>query len=75
MYANVYYDPSNPSNFRGVNHLWPEVHGLRDMVEDWLKSQDTYTLHRPVRKKIKRNRIQVDGLDDQWEADLVDVLA
>ena len=72
-YANVYYDPSNPGSFGGVDRLWKEVGGSKEDVEDWLKTQDTYTLHRPARKKIKRNRIQVAGLDDQWEADLVDV--
>ena len=72
-YANIYYDPSNPGSFGGVERLWREAGGSRQDVEDWLKTQDTYTLHRPARKKIKRNRIQVAGLDDQWEADLVDV--
>ena len=72
-YANIYYDPSNPGSFGGVDRLWKEVGGSRDDVESWLQTQDTYTLHRPARKKIKRNRIQVAGLDDQWEADLVDV--
>ena len=43
------------------------------IVEEGLKTQDMYTLHRPARKKIKRNRIQEAGLDDHWEADLVDV--
>ena len=72
-YAEVYYDPSNPGSFGGVDRLWKEVGGSKEGVEDWLKTQDTYTLHRPARKKIERNQIQVAGLDDQWEADLVDV--
>ena len=72
-YAEVYYDPSNPGSFGGVNRLWKEVGGSKEAAEDWLKTQDTYTLHRPARKKIHRNKIQVAGLDDQWEADLVDV--
>ena len=70
MYANVCYDPSNPSSFGAVNHLWREVGGSCDVMEDWLKSQDTYTF---VRKKILKNRIQVAGIDDQWQGDLVDV--
>ena len=72
-YAKVYYDPSNPGGFGGVDKLWKEVGGSRKAVEEWLKTQDTYTLHRPAQKRLKRNRIQVAGLDDQWEADLVDV--
>ena len=72
-YASVYYDPSNPGSFGGLEKFWKEVGGSKQEVKEWLKTQATYTLHRPVRKTFKRNRIQVAGLDDQWEADLVDV--
>lgn len=72
-FAKVYYDPSNPGSFGGIERLWKEVGGSKQAVKEWLKTQDTYTLHRPARKKIKRNKIQVAGLDDQWEADLIDV--
>lgn len=72
-YAEIYYDPSNPGSFGGVHRLWKEVGGSKQQVAEWLQTQDTYTLHKPARKKIKRNRIQVAGLDDQWEADLIDV--
>ena len=72
-YASVYYNPSNPGSFGGLERLWREVGGSKEDVKDWLKTQTTYTLHRPARKRFKRNRIQVAGLDDQWEADLVDV--
>lgn len=72
-FARAYYDPSNPGSFGGVNRLWKEVGGSRKAVEDWLKTQDVYTLHRPARKRIKRNKILVSGLDDQWESDLIDV--
>ena len=72
-YASVYYDPSNPGSFGGLQKFWKEVGGSKQQVKDWLKTQATYTLHRPARKNFKRNKIQVAGLDDQWEADLVDV--
>ncbi len=72
-YASVYYDPSNPGSFGGVDKFWREVGGSKEDATEWLKTQATYTLHRPARKRYKRNRIQVAGLDDQWEADLVDV--
>ena len=72
-YSKVYYDPSHPGSFGGVDRLWKEVGGSKRAAEDWLESQDTYNLHKPARKKVKRNRIQVAGIDDQWESDLVDV--
>jgi len=39
----------------------------------WLEKQDTYTLHRPVRKPFHRNPYNVTNIDDIWECDLVDV--
>ena len=38
-----------------------------------VQSKDTYTLHKPVRYNFPRNRVIVTGIDDQWQADLVDV--
>ena len=72
-YVSAYYDPSVPGSFGGAEKLWREVGGSKQDVIDWLKTQATYTLHRPAKKKIERNRILVSGLDDQWEADLVDL--
>ena len=74
-YAEVYYDPNRPGSFGGVESLRKAAGGNRKNAEKWLKSQDTYTLHRPVRKKFRRNRILVSGLDSQWSADLIDVSA
>ena len=42
-------------------------------IKQWLSVQDTYTLHRPVRRKFRRRRVVVGGIDHQWQADLVDV--
>lgn len=37
------------------------------------KKQLIYTLHKPAPRKHKRNKIIVHGVDDQWEADLIDI--
>ena len=42
-------------------------------VKEWLKKQDTYTLHRPVKRKFKRNKVFVPRIDHQWDADLMDM--
>ena len=42
-------------------------------VKTWSQSKDTYTLHKPVRYNFPRNRVIVTGIDDQWQADLVDI--
>jgi transposase InsO family protein len=36
-----------------------------------LQKQDIYTLHKPVRYRVRRNRVIVGAMDDEWEADLV----
>ena len=54
------------------------VAALRRVVPDqdvkrWLSEQDTYTLHKPVRRRFKRRCVVVGGPNQQWQADLVDV--
>lgn len=74
----VYYDTSHPSGFGGVDAVYRAVQkeGVdisRKQVTRWLRQQPTYTLHKPIRRRFKRNRVIVGGIDDQWQADLVDV--
>ena len=42
-------------------------------VKTWLQSKETYTLHKPVRSNFPRNRVIITGIDDHWQADLVDI--
>lgn len=79
----TYYDPKQSGSFGGVDALARAVHKrleggqslkyVRKRAEDWLKTQDTYTLHKPIRKRFPRNRTVVYGIDDQWQADLVEM--
>lgn len=74
----LYYDPASPAAFTTVEPLWQAARdrGLklsRSVVKAWLKEQDTYTLHRPARRRFPRNRVIVGGVDSQWQADLVDM--
>ena len=45
----------------------------KNEVREWLQSQDTYTLHKPTRRRFTRRRVVVYGIDHQWQADLVDL--
>ena len=38
-----------------------------------MSGQETYTLHPPVRRNFLRRRIIVIGIDDQGQADLIDL--
>lgn len=75
---DLYYSPENPASFSSIDRLFDEAQKLvpdikRSEVEEWTKSQLTYTLHKSVRKNFIRNRIIVSSIDEQWEADLVEM--
>ena len=68
--------PGEPDAFAGADKLVraARAEGLKpSSVRSWLKTQPAYTLHKPIRKNFKRNRVIVNGKDEQWQADLVDV--
>lgn len=45
----------------------------RKTIRNWLNTQDTHTLHRTARLNFPRNHYFVFGIDDLWEADLIDL--
>ena len=71
------YNPESPASFGGSDALYRLVREdgkfqiSHNKIKTWLKKQDTYTLHKPVRHRFKRNRVIVGAVDEQWEADLV----
>ena len=44
-------------------------------AREWLRGQDTYTLHKQARRRFSHESIYLEGLDYQWSADLLDVQA
>ena len=42
-------------------------------IKEWLMKQDAYTLHKPIRRRFKRNRVIVGRIDQQWQMDLADM--
>ncbi|XP_053206432.1 uncharacterized protein LOC128390702 [Panonychus citri] len=76
--SNIYYQPNNPAGFASSLKLFnaakKEIPSLtHEQVKRWLKSQLTYTLHAQARRKFVRNPIIVSKIDEQWEADLVEM--
>ena len=74
----VYYAPQNPAGFGGVEAVYRAARrdGVdidRKQIRHWLSQQPTYTLHKPIRRQFRRNRVIVGGIDHQWQADLVDM--
>ena len=76
--SDYYFDTKSPVAFTNRLALYREAKKrypsltLRQ-VKTWLQSKDTYTLHKPVHYNFPRNRVIVPGIDDQWQADLVDI--
>ena len=64
---DLYYNPQSPTSFE-ASMLFKIS---RKKIKNWLKQQDTYTLHKPLRHRFKRNKVIVRAMDEEWEADLV----
>ena len=64
-YLNLHYS--------GVNRLKKTSKTtLKDTLK-WLQTQDTYTLHKPIQRKFKRCHVIVGGINQQVQADLINV--
>ena len=70
---SFYYSPSKPSSFGGVQALKRTTKLKPELIKEWLTHQDSYTLHHPIRYKFPRRKIIVGGINQQWQADLIDV--
>ena len=73
---DLYYNPE--IGFQSVSRLYQKAkeEGLkvsRKKVGEWLKTQDTYTRHKPLVKKHKYLKTFVKDLGDQLQLDLVDM--
>ena len=70
-----YFDPKHPASFGGINNFRKHLDKkfTRKQIQDWMLKQDAYTLHKPVRKNFKRRITFTTGIDDLWQADLVDL--
>ncbi len=42
-------------------------------VREWMKGNSTYTKHRYARRRFPTNKVFVNGIDDTWQMDLVDM--
>lgn len=61
--SSIYFDPKRSGSFGGVDRLYNEVEKKKKYK---LIRQNTYTLHKPLRRKLLRNLVFVSGFDKQW---------
>ena len=77
----IYPDPADPGSYGGIERLLRRARekrikgASRVAVKRFLAGQTSYTLHRQARRRFPRNPTRVAGVDDQWQADLVDMQA
>src|SRR5277367_448308 len=71
---DVYYDPENPAGYGGVARLRRSAHTSKKVTDEWLKDQRTYTLHKPARLRYNTRPNKTAGIDQQWQADLVEMI-
>ena len=77
--SKIYHDPKNPGSLNGVERLLQRARQLhvpgvmRKSVQEYLRSEQAYTLHKPARHRFNRNHIYVSRIDAQWETDLADM--
>ena len=69
-----YFNPNLPGSFGGVQSLKRHANSKLSLeeIKNWLGEQDTYTLHKPVKRKFPRRKIIVSGIDAMWQSDLID---
>ena len=69
----VYYSLDEPTSYGSVDRLSRRTGVSKEKTREWLKSQDVYTLHRPVKRKFRRRRVYAKHLNDVIQADLLDL--
>lgn len=70
----VYYEPSHAGSFGGVKALIRYSGAPTRTVQGWLREQDAYTLHKPIRKKFLRRKTFSKGINDMFQSDLCDMI-
>lgn len=74
----LYYNPKQTTAFSSASKLWHHIkqHGAdisRNQLNDWLSKQDVYTSHHPIIRRFATQRVVTRGLNDVWDADLMDM--
>ena len=71
---NVYYDAESTGGYGGVARLRHAAHSNANETDEFLKRQRTYTLHKPARLRYNTRPYKTAGIDQQWQADLVEMI-
>ena len=78
--TSIYYDAKHPASYAGPGKLHTIVSEEgkfkigRRRIQQWLQDQEAYSMTRQARRKFPRSRVIVEGIDSQWDMDLMDMV-
>ena len=78
LYKKHYLDVSKPGSFAGLAGFSRALKKRRlpaskNEIENVLKKEEAYTMHKTARKRYNRNQIVTKGIDHIWQIDFVDM--
>ena len=73
---SIYYDPSHPASFSGLDKLYRYVKSIgknisKGIIKKWLIRQAVYNAHKAVRRKFKQQRVVVPRKFYQFDVDTI----
>ena len=71
---NIYYDIAHPAGYGGVKRLSNATNTNRRATTEWLRSQRTYTLHKPIRRRYTTRPYKTGAIDQHWQGDLIEMI-
>src|SRR6184192_3389762 len=69
----AYTDPSHAGSFRGLQSIRRHAKVKENAAREWLMGEKSYTLHKQSKTKFRRRRTVAKGINELWQADLVDL--
>src|SRR2546426_6191198 len=70
---NEYFKIPQPGSYGGIHNFSKHSKLKSRDVSDFLSGKNAYTLHKQTKNKFRRRKTYSHGIDDLWQADLVDM--
>lgn len=71
--SEIYFNALHPASFGGIKRLKTASQLPVQTVQKFLNQQWTYQFHKPIRYNFPRRKYMVRGVNEQWQADLVEM--
>jgi len=71
--AAIYYDVQHPAGFASQKKLAKAANVSLEKAKTWLKGEETYALHKPIKRKFDRLRYVVSNERVCFETDLAEM--